>query len=381
MKKINITLAAILSIMAIACNKEIVPENSENQTENPSEEIQLVEKTFYATYEQNDGTKVAVGELEQDGSSLGLVWQKEDAIAILTEDQKQIEHTPISEFDGNKATFNAFVTSNPDAATTYYAVYPAIAVEGTNTWVTGTYNNKETKALRVTIPNKQDAVDDSFDPNAYVATAKTTDNTLTFSPIVSAIKFNLGSEASEIEKVIFKVNRETTATSDPNMAGTAVLYTPAFTTHTWLTNYSTAYSEITLNQPSDGFKSDKSYYIIFRPNLCKAGITLYFVYKDKTVKKVSSSKSLFTENEKGKVKNLGDVVTPAKAISPKDAYELGFDIKVGDVILNKANNGDANYVSNPSETVADLTFKAGVNFIDGDFTLSANKYFTENTYF
>ncbi|MGN1211928.1 MAG: hypothetical protein ACI4TM_09605 [Candidatus Cryptobacteroides sp.] len=349
MKKINITLAAILSVMAISCNKELEP----TAPETSSTEKDLVEKTFYASYDQNASeTKVAVGEIS--GTTVYLNWEVNDEIALLTEGANTIYKATASDISGNAANF----TANVPQASTYYAVYPASAVE-TEAW----YTDSNPIGLLVTIPNVQQAVDDSFDPKAYVATAVTTDNTITFTSIASAFKFNLGDEAEKIEKVILQVNGST------NVAGTGILYTNKFGLHDWLTGPCTSYKEITLNSPSDGFKTGKSYYITYRSNKCGSGITLYFVYKDKTVKKISSSKAL---NVNGQVKDLGDVVTKAKALTSGEAYELGFDIRVGDVILNKNINGDANYVSNTNETAVNLTLSSGVNFIEGTFQISSN---------
>lgn len=371
MKKINITLAAIISVMAISCNKEIVPETSEN----PSDERNLVEKTFYASYGQEDDTKVAVGEITE--TAVKLVWQENDNIAILTEENNTLATATAANIQNNSAKFTTYV---PDGASTYYAVYPASAVATTKTWVSVTSGNTTTNALRVTIPHVQKAVDNSFDPKAYVATAKTTDTNLSFEPIVSAIKFQLGGEATKIDKIVFKGKNET------NIAGTGCLKIGSFTSHSWISGESEAFSEITLEKPEDGFKSGTDYYILFRAdatNKYNDGIELFLYYADKkTVKKASSKAALFTgSNKKGAVKDLKDISLHLYELSLKEYYDLGYDIQVGDVILNKNINGDAKYVSNADETAAELTLSSGVNFIEGKFKFNSTVEIKSDTYY
>lgn len=366
MKKINIALASLLALSVLSCNKELAPSENLNKDEN------LVLKTFTASYGEED-TKVSVGTV--DNNKVNLVWSAGDVVHILAENQtpstaaETSTAAEASNINGNSAEFTAY--TNPDAKT-YYAVYPASAVATENTWVTGTDSKK---ALCVTIPAEQKAEHNSFDPKAYVATAVTSDNHLAFKPIVSAIKFQLGAEASSVEKVVFQINGST------NVAGTGVLYIDNFRSHTWLGGSSTAFTQVTLTKPDGGFQSDTDYYITFRPNKCTTGITLYFCLSDGTVKKLSSSKQLFT-SPIGAVKSFGDILSKATTLSAKDAYDLGFDILVGDVTLNKTKNGTATIISNAEADEVDIQplLKAGVNFIDGKFKLVNNKAISTDTY-
>lgn len=346
MKKINIAFAAIAAMTVLSCNKEMTPSDL-----TPSADTNLVQKTFYASY--GEETKVAVDEVNT--TSIGLKWESGDQIHVLTVDQAlPSSAAPASNISGNTADFTAWT---PSEATTYYAVYPASAVATTDTWVTV----GDKKALRVTIPAEQQAVHNSFDPKAYVATAVTTNDHLTFKPAISAIKFQLGANAADVEKVEFQIN------GSNNAAGTGVLYTDAFTTHAWLSGKSEAFSQVTLSKPADGFQPSTDYYITFRPNRCTNGITLYIAFKDGTIKKVTSTKKLFGDNiptPLGAVKSFGDIVGPAKILSAKDAYDLGFDLKIGDVVLNKASIASNDAVTNG--------LKDGVvNFVDGTLKLSS----------
>ncbi|MGM9791120.1 MAG: fimbrillin family protein [Candidatus Cryptobacteroides sp.] len=351
MKKINIALAAVAAMTVLSCNKEMTPSDL-----TPSGDTNLVQKTFYATY--GEETKVAVDAVNT--SSIGLKWESGDQIHVLTVDLAlPSSAAEASNISGNSADFTAWT---PAEATTYYAVYPASAVATTDTWVT----NGEQKGLRVTIPAEQQAVHNSFDPKAYVATAVTTDDHLSFKPAISAIKFQLGDKAADVEKVVFQINEST------NVAGTGVLYTNDFTSHTWLDNTTcVAYPEITLTKPVDGFQPSTDYYITFRANSCPKGITLYIAFKDGSVKKVSSSKQLFTSTVLGAVKSFGDIVAPAKTLSAKDAYDLGFDLIVAGKSYSPAALGTATLVSESTTISAN-----GVYFIaDGvDVQISNGPY-------
>lgn len=361
MKKTSILLASMLAVSLMSCNKEMNPAAPGN-----SDDSILVEKSFIASYEEE--TRVSAGSIV-DGK-LNLLWNEGDKVYILAESQELPSSASDAEnLNGNSASFKAWT---PAEATAYYAVYPASAVATTDTWVPAT--NEKQAALRVIVPSEQQAVHNSFDPKAYVATAVTTDNHLTFKPIVSALKFQLGTDAPKVEKVVFKINGAT------NVAGTAVLYIDNFTTHTWLSGKSEAFDKVTLTKPADGFRSETDYYIIFRSNACDNGITLDFCLNDGTVKTISSSTKLFSSTVKGAVKSFGDILSIAKSRSPKEAYELGYDIVVGDKTLNLVSNGAANYVQNSEVSEVALNLKSGVNFIEGKFKMEANKAIEADTY-
>ena len=194
MKKTSILLASMLAVSLMSCNKEMNPAAPGN-----SDDSILVEKSFIASYEEE--TRVSAGSIV-DGK-LNLLWNEGDKVYILTESQTLPEPSDAEEINDNSAKFTAWTHAG---ANTYYAVYRASAVATTDTWVPAT--NEKQAALRVTVPSEQKAVHNSFDPKAYVATAVTTDNHLTFKPIVSAFKFQLGTDAPKVEKVVFKQCRK-----------------------------------------------------------------------------------------------------------------------------------------------------------------------------
>ena len=348
MKKRVSLLIVVLGLATISCIKEnpVVP--VEDNTD-------LVQMTFTAS--SSDNTKAILGE---DG--LTVNWQEGDQIKVITSDSAN--PFAASNINGKTAEFSGWTQDGVD---TYYAVYPAVAAPSEG-WVT-TSEHQEKNYIGVTIPVTQTAVDNSFDPRAFVAVSKTSDGNFNFSSIVSAIKFKL-TNPENIDRIIFRgVNVSNDVSSYAILAGTGYVdINNGLTTFRYnLENYGTKESAITLLAPADGFKADKYYYITFRPNLLGGGVELYFVLKDGTVHKAVNKTALFDAAPINKVK---DLQTLNYSIFPKASnYEiyqiLGRNLKIGDIVINKSTYGDATLINADSKT---KNVTSGVFFIDPAFS-------------
>lgn len=369
MKKSRIALMAVMGIAAIACTKE--PVNTP-----VDQDVNLVAKTFTAGAEAE--TKVALGE---DGLSLN--WKSGDEIMVLTpkaDDAGVTANTFSTSDNGPVANFTGLTIVDAPA---YYAVYPSSAVDKENAWtsVTTTTNGetKTTAGVIVTIPSVQQAVHNSFDPKAFVATAEAEGDHFQFKTIISAIKFQLGTNAADVEKIVFKGKDYTddkTSTKDANIAGKGVITVDALQSHKWVSGTSEAAYTITLNAPADGFKSDATYYIALRPNNCPAGIELYFFLKDGSVCKAINSNSLYNGGSLGTIKNLG-TLDPSRfsTITPYEAYNLGLPITIAGKEYTKTDFGGSNatLISTENQTIN----TPGVYFVNpsiSDLKLSTKTY-------
>ena len=103
-------------------------------------------------------TKTSLG--EKEGSSWPVLWQAGDRIAV-----NGAVSDPLSAGGSPSAQFDV-----PGVSAPYHAVSPASALTGNET---------------ITIPSEQTYAAGSFDPSAYVMTASSSDETLSFSPEVA----------------------------------------------------------------------------------------------------------------------------------------------------------------------------------------------------
>lgn len=339
MKMTKFLLLVAAAAAAISCAKEILPENDGN----PTPEVELIPMTFTASYDAGSETKVAY----EEGIT---VWKANDKIMVITEDGLATEFTATS-VDGKKATFEG-LTENSE---TYYAVYPASAYKGEASDVTAAEGGK----LIVRVPETQQAVAGTFDPDALLCIANTKGNELYFKHSCAVLKFQLA-DPEGVKSVRLAVN------GSDNVAGTGYVgvnatdMNPKYATSD---SKQSKYDMITLNAPEGGFVAGESYFITMRANSCPNGITAYIEYEDVVKSRISSNK-VFTDGSIGRIKNLGQLDKNLTDITPYDSYQLGFDIEVAGKLINKATYGNATLITATS-TSKGLN-NNGVYFIDSD---------------
>ena len=322
-------MLAIAAIAAFSCTKEKV--------ENDSKTNNLSPITIQACSEGS--VKVAFS----TESYPSIVWTGTESISVLGTNTGNQTFT--TESTGASAEFSGLADLTDD---NLYAVYPANNAIALNAGVTTTLSN-------VTIPATQTAVEGSFDPKAFVAVASTTseEKSFSFKSVVSLLKFRLEDVAS-VEKVIF------TGNNDEIMAGTA---SSINLDGTLADDYTDESKSITVTGP---FTSGKDYFAATLPHLFDKGLTIYVQYSDGTVKSCKISSQLFEEGKtRNCIRNLNTipsaklkVVTDLYAI-----YNVGADVTVGRVTVNKTSYPTVNYIC---ATSTDKTLKTGVNFVNSD---------------
>lgn len=355
MKKIfNYIFMAAAAIAAMSCIKE----------ENPAGPVQngeLVHMTFTATVDAE--TKVFY-----DGESKTTQWKKGDEIAIITTSGASAIFTAntVSE-DGFTAVFEGEIVESDD----YYAVYPASAYKGNDL-----AENDSKKRLFVEVPAVQTAVAGTFDPSAFVSVAQTNNNTIVFKNICSVVKFSFN-EATDIKSIRFTMNGNT------NLAGNENIYVSNLMSHTWGDAFEgrTSSNMITLNAPAKGFEADTDYYFTLRPFTQKDenqfGINFYVEYNNGVKVRQGSNAFAAVRNT---ILPLGviDAEDKLSDVTPYDAYNLGFDLVVGDKAYNKAVNGNGTKITATAEntSVYNQFNNGGIFFLEtsenGSFNLHSN---------
>ncbi len=298
-------MLAIVAIAAFSCTKE--------KLENESKTTNLSPITIQAC---SEGSVKAAFSTESYPS---IVWTGTESISVLGANTGNQTFTTTS--TGAYAEFSGLADLTDD---NLYAVYPSDNAIVLNAGVTTTLSN-------VTIPATQTAVEESFDPKAYIAVASTTseEKSFSFKSVVSLLKFRLEDVAS-VEKVIF------TGNNDEIMAATA---SSVNLDGTLADDYTDESKSITVTGP---FTSGKDYFAATLPHLFDKGLTIYVQYSDGTVKSCKISSQLFEEGKtRNCIRNL-NTIPSAKLKVVTDLYALynvGADVTVGSTTFNISQEG------------------------------------------
>ncbi len=342
MKYIKFSLLAIAALAAVSCAKEIAPETSTD----------LVEITLTATGESDEDTKAVFSGYPK------IAWEGNETISLLgTNTGNQSLATTTK---GYQATFTGYADITDDV---YYAVYPYDA----NVSLT------DGKISNVTVPAVQTATAGSFDPNAYIAVARTTDKThLHFKTIVAFVKFKV-EDAANVKSVTMVSN------SGANMActATAVIGEDGSVSHGSPYVDGTASSSVRM---VGAFEEDKAYFMVVRPQPYTEGITIYIEYNDGTVLSRRGESALFESGKaRNYIRNL-NVLRKSDFSKPTDLYSLymmGYDIKVGDNVYNKSTlNATLLTATEASISLHNQINAGGLYFLtttgEGSFNLNSN---------
>ncbi len=360
MKMMKFFLLAAAAVAAISCTKEPVYENdTENtpETENPAPEVELVPMTFTASYADESENEVNSVQSKVAYENGATVWKVGDLIMVISSNGTATEFKAV-EVDGSHATFEGLT----EKAETYYAVSPASAYVD-NDIVNG--------KIYANIPQNQTAVAGTFDREAFLSVATNSGSELYFKNSCSVIGFKL-SDAADVKSVRFTANGQT------NLAGTGYVGITGDPTHRWDGSYAqkSSYDMITLNAPDGGFVADTDYFLTIRQNNCPNGITVYIEYDD-IVKSRTSENRLFPEGvgAMNKVRRLGQLDKDLVDLTPYETYQMGFDITIGDIVINNETNKNAVLIS--LETPASAPLKNGCYFVNDDVECSIGTYISQ----
>ncbi|MGN0191834.1 MAG: fimbrillin family protein [Candidatus Cryptobacteroides sp.] len=377
MKKTNILyFAALAAFVTVSCSKELVDKNEAVQQPN------LVPMTFTVAESVEEETPDSRTTLVIADDKKTINWVANDKVGVFG-----VADVPTSETSVN--TNNQIFTAKSSGATTtlsgyvvdgdnrFYALYPY--QKGVSLTFVGTTGSDGTTSYtaylnNVTIPVQQKAVAGSFDPDAYLFASLSTDQTnFKFYTPCSLVGFTLNdSNVSNIKSIRLYGNN---SNSDVLAAekGQIKVYGAA-STHL-VTEGQSNYVELVLDG-SDKFQNSVQYYFVVRRVSLASGISLYVEYEDGTVKKRTSSNK-FDVSADNCIKSLGTLKLDGDAFTKltySEAYELGYDLVIGDKVYNKSTTPSYNTLDATSETVnLNTAATSGLYFLKGEkFTLAAN---------
>ncbi len=204
-------------------------------------------------------------------------WNSDDKIYIY-------DGSAVNEF--TIATENAFEGASQEAVFSGKAAQndSYIAVFGQGNWTV-----EEGIISNVTIPAEQVAVEGSFDDNALVAAAYSTENTLAFTNLVALVKFTIG--ADNVSSVSFSA-------TGGNLCGTGNITGLTEGTPAW--EYVSGANNVTANT---SFVNGSTYYVAVAPGTYET----FSVTMGGTLLKTAEKVTLTA----GKILNVGTLQTPS----------------------------------------------------------------------
>lgn len=280
-----------MAALAFASCEKSIEQTAENE---PSGEISTI--TFSATMDgKAPDSKAVIGTNPETRKPLNF-WEDGDEITVYSQGKGNSET-----HDGY--TFSTSLGANASSAdftytgdgwvdgSAYMAIYPATGRRAVN--FTG--EGDVYKMAAVDVPHSQTLVANSFDRNAMVATAYSTDNTFAFKSAVALLKFQVsdtdikGGRVVVANKVISGRFRADLSTTSP--------YEPT------LTDYGqTTYDNVEFSiDGSTSLSTGTDYYIAVRPTELDTDLKVYLNgYLVKTV-----AKATLTTIARNKIYNLG----------------------------------------------------------------------------
>lgn len=245
MKK-NLFYVAAVAALALSCAKETVDVSPAGLPE--GKEVILT-----AGFSDEDDTRTV---RQSDGK---VFWSAGDEISVVR---------------GTNTVGNKFVSTNtspapragfqgtmPSGSGAFWAIHPY----ADDVYFDGTY-------LVATLPDKQEAVADTFADDLFMSVAYSETESLTFCHVVGGIKFSVTQPG--VKKVIL------TATGEEPLAGLMGIKNENNRPTFWA--WGSTQSQIELAPASGTFEVGKAYYFVTLPMELSSGFSLYFEKKDGT---------------------------------------------------------------------------------------------------
>ena len=275
MKKYILPFMSIAMLMAISSCSSSDDEVAENSAEG-----KLVQMTFTATQESNVGTRTAL-------DNKNVIWKEGDKISVFDGVGTNYNHE-FSLSSGNGSTTGSFNGGVYNQNTTFYAVYPYTV--GAKLEV-DTDTNKD-YVSGITLPSTQTAYENSFDPNAALMIAKSSDNnTFNFLNVVSLVKVKI---EFACKSIVLNAN--------DYIAGTGKLYWDATNPSISFTS-NTSKSIVLKPQEGQDEIAAGTYYIAVKPGELTSGWSISFTSTDYNVY-TREARSEVTFN-RGKIRSIG----------------------------------------------------------------------------
>lgn len=347
MKKYFILCLTTIAVAASvsSCTKEIAAEPEKGEGE---KELNFVEMTFttQAGEEISDGTRA------QFGSNYPKIeWVKNDKVAVIGTNHPSTvcEFSALS--SGESTTLSGQVV---ERETQFVALYP--------------YQDNLTYKLETTthtihgvdLPAVQTAVAGGFDPKAFLFTALSDGETMSFYTSVALVKFKLVDDnAANIKSITLKNNGTEALVFDDAVVQVGSNYS----VFGWKSGVSkNASTSVKLVPGDEGAFVDGAYYFfVIRPTTFSSGISVSVEYNDGTViSKISNNEF---KPDKTTVLNLPDIPV---GFTYSDAFELGYDVIVGDKTYNQSNISGTTIEASVTDLTASLSVQEGLFFLQGE---------------
>lgn len=362
MKRNFILCFAAIAVFVSSCNKEIISGSENSECE---KELNFVDMTFTA----QSGEEISSDTRAQFGSNYPAIeWVEKDKVAVIGTKNP----STVCEFSalrsGKSTTLSGQVVGGE---TQFVALYPyqdklTYQLETTTTTTTTTTTHT---IHGVDLPAVQTAVAGSFDPKAFLFTSLSDGETMKFYPSVALVKFQLVDEnAGNIKSITLKSNGSDALAFDDAVVQSGSNYS----VFGWRTGESknTSTSVQLVPEVGGAFVNGANYYFVVRPVKCSSGVSVSVEYNDGTViSKISQNE--FIPN-KTTVLTLPDIPV---GFTYSEAFELGYNVIVGDKVYNKSNTTTYSSLNATTETVNlnSAAYKAGLYFLKGEnFTLNGS---------
>ncbi len=270
----------ILLFMSIAMLMTMVSCSSSDDevAENNNVEGKLVPMTFTATQETNVGTRTALN------NGTEVFWKSGNQISVF--DGEGDDHNQMFTLQGTgESKSGTFSGEASSSATKFTAVYP---------YTSGAQLDSDGSVSGITLPAEQTATADSFDPNAALMMAVSTEsnkNQLDFKNAVSLVKITT---AFACKKIVLTANED--------IAGKGTL--KYIDNAPSITFDSGQFKTITLKPASESGKIEIGTYYIVVPSITMTGFSISFDASDEYCVYTRTSTKSNTFN-RSKIKDLG----------------------------------------------------------------------------
>ena len=322
MKNTRILAIAIAAIAMAACEKERTPENVTQVNPN------LVEFTISGGAEAGAIVRSAFGKEYPT-----IEWKPGDKISVIG---SKTGNQPFeAKTSGVTTDFDGLLDLEDEVLDAVYPYDANIQIPATPT-----EQHKE-ELINVSVPSVQYATDGSFDPDAYVAVAKSTDKKFAFKSIVGILKFQL-EDGENVKSVRIVANNDGNGKSTTIATAAAVKFGDNGLPSHGMTSWANSTNTITLieKEGGDQFKSETDYFITLKTHTLPTGLQIYVEYDIGTIYKKGTSSQIFPA---GKARNsimyMGVFGKSHKFTQVNDLYSLynmGYDIEVAGTKYNKS---------------------------------------------
>lgn len=260
----------ILLPLISACVQGLVNDSDPDVADSPI----VLFQTHIASYEDRFESKTVLGE-KYNGKYYPNYWAAGDVISVNGFESNSLDAD--SEFVGtSEATFEL----NNEVSAPYCFIYPASSVSG--------FNNQTASLI---LPEKQEWLSATYDPAAFIMIGKSDVKTLTFTPMMSAIRLNItSSHAGKLRSLTFMT------LGDEKVSGDFI------TDFTSLSGTSDAHPYVHVIAPDGGVAFGVEVYVLIPAQTYADGMAFAFRATDGT-QMIYSTNSSFTA-EAGKVYTL-----------------------------------------------------------------------------